>query len=161
MDLTRYDWSHRVTEALQRILIRRPDRIVVNSRAGGEFAACQGFPVGLQSIIPNGIDTKKFARDAAAGRSIRESWGIPPDSRLIGIIARFDPMKDHQTFLKAASLASESDKDFRFVCVGDGPQGTGQSCGTLRLDWGWRTASPGLASVVTCPLYIARWTSRR
>ena len=39
------------------------------------------------------------------------------------IIARFDPMKDHQTFLKAASLASESDKDFRFVCVGDGPPG--------------------------------------
>jgi len=121
MNLAQYDWSHRVTEALQRLLIRRPDCIVVNSYAGRDFAASRGFSPSLQTVIPNGIDTGTFTRDPNAGRSIRESWGIPDEAHLIGIVARLDPMKDHKTFLQAAAMAVQSGQDLRFVCVGDGP----------------------------------------
>ena len=121
MDLARYDWSHRVTEILQKILSRRPDRIVVNSHAGRKFSTSHGFPATLQTVIPNGIDTEKFTRDHDAGQSIRDDGGIPPASPLIGIIARLDPMKDHHTVLRAASLALASNPGLRFVCVGDGP----------------------------------------
>jgi glycosyltransferase involved in cell wall biosynthesis len=120
MDLGRYDWSYRLTEALQRLMIRRPDRIVVNSHAGREFAVSRGFPGALQTVIANGIDTNKFANDPGAGRSIRKDWGISQSNKLIGIVARLDPMKDHHTFLQAAAVASESDPGLRFVCVGDG-----------------------------------------
>ena len=120
MDLARYDWSFRLTEFLQRILNRRPDHIVLNSHAGREIALSRGFPAAMQSVIPNGIDTDKFKRDPGTGRSLRQAWGISPNSRLIGIVARLDPMKDHRTFLRAASLASRNDPDLKFICVGDG-----------------------------------------
>jgi glycosyltransferase involved in cell wall biosynthesis len=120
MDLGRYDWSHRMTDFLQRLMIRRPDRIVVNSHAGRDFAASRGFPGSLQTVIANGIDTKKFAHDPDAGRSIRNGWGVSQSNKLIGIVARLDPMKDHHTFLKAAAVASDRDPGLRFVCVGDG-----------------------------------------
>ena len=121
MDMDRYDWSFRVTEWLQRKLVRRPDRIVVNSEAGRSYAASQGFPAALQMVIPNGIDTSKFSPDPAGGRANRDSWGIPPQSHLVGLIARLDPMKDHHTFLQAAAIAAAKEPDLRFVCVGDGP----------------------------------------
>jgi glycosyltransferase involved in cell wall biosynthesis len=143
MDLAQYDWSFRATEALQRLLVRRADRIVANSEAGRRFAISRGFPGNLQLVIPNGIDTEKFVRDPAAGRSIRDNWGIPPESHLIGIVARLDPMKDHKTFFRAAAMAVRSGQDLRFVCVGDGPpayraeiQAVAADLGLTRvLDW--------------------------
>ena len=41
--------------------------------------------------------------------------------KAIGLVGRLDPMKDHQTFIRAAAQLVEQRKDLRFVCVGDGP----------------------------------------
>jgi glycosyltransferase involved in cell wall biosynthesis len=38
------------------------------------------------------------------------------------MVARLDPMKDHQTFLRAARLFADTNHNARFVCVGDGPK---------------------------------------
>jgi glycosyltransferase involved in cell wall biosynthesis len=39
---------------------------------------------------------------------------------LIGLVARYDPMKDHETFLRAASLLIRREPRARFVLVGRG-----------------------------------------
>jgi glycosyltransferase involved in cell wall biosynthesis len=41
----------------------------------------------------------------------------------VGVVARLDPMKDHETFLRAAALVHAARPDVRFVCVGDGQPG--------------------------------------
>jgi len=71
-------------------------------------------------VIPNGIDVERFRPDQELRRKIRGEWGVGPDQKVIGLVARFDPMKDHFTFLRAAKLLLKERSDVLFVCVGDG-----------------------------------------
>ena len=71
MDLSHYDWLSRFSTGLGRVLSRTPDLIIVNSRAGFEHAASHGYPRGKMIVIPNGIDSDRFAPDAAAGCRVR------------------------------------------------------------------------------------------
>jgi glycosyltransferase involved in cell wall biosynthesis len=72
-------------------------------------------------VIPNGIDTKRFCPDPEARQRIRAEWGVTESEKLIGLVGRLDPMKDHPTFLRAAALLMQEREDVHFVCVGDGP----------------------------------------
>ena len=49
---------------------------------------------------------------------LRRELGLPAELSLIGLIARYDPMKDHGTFLRAAGLLSKTRPDAHFVLVG-------------------------------------------
>jgi glycosyltransferase involved in cell wall biosynthesis len=52
-------------------------------------------------IIDNGIDSEKFRPDQAERAAVRGELGIAPDVPVVIHVARVDPMKDHQTFIKA------------------------------------------------------------
>ena len=45
-------------------------------------------------VIPNGIDTVTYRRDAAGRQRVRGQWQVSDAEVLIGIVARIDPMKD-------------------------------------------------------------------
>lgn len=105
---------------LQRVLSRFAHLIVANSQAGAESFARFGFPRAKMVVIPNGIDTQHFTPVPENGQRVRIEWGVREDEKLIGIVARFDMLKDHPTFLKAAALLAQERDDVRFVCVGDG-----------------------------------------
>jgi glycosyltransferase involved in cell wall biosynthesis len=120
MDLSHYDWLSRFATGLGRALSRTPDLIIVNSRAGFEHAASHGYPRKKMIVIPNGIDADRFAPDAAAGRRVRHEWHVSMTERLVGLVGRLDPVKDHRTFLSAAAQLAQDRSDVRFVCVGDG-----------------------------------------
>jgi glycosyltransferase involved in cell wall biosynthesis len=122
MDLTSYG-----TVAVQAFragasLSRFADAIIVNSFAGKNHHVAEGYSGRNMIVIPNGIDTERFRPDAAAGRRMRQQWGIAPEERLIGIVARLDPVKDHATFLTAAASLAQDRSDVRFVCVGARPE---------------------------------------
>lgn len=123
MDLARYGWFPRATFQIQRLLSRLPDLIIVNSRAGFEHHARYGFPRDKMVLIPNGADTERFRPDREAGLRVRAEWGVRADHRVIGLVARLDPIKDHPTFLRAAALLAREYPGVRFVCVGDGADG--------------------------------------
>jgi len=121
MDFSRYDWLARLTFAVSRRLARYTDLIIANSSAGAAFHVLEGYPRERVVHIPNGIDTERFRPDRAAGAAVRSAWGVAPRARLIGMIGRLDPMKDHPTFLRAAAALGADHADVRFACVGDGP----------------------------------------
>ncbi len=121
VDLERYDWFIRLSYKVERWLSRFADLIVVNSRAGRSYAIAKGLANNKMMLIPNGIDTKRFCPDPRTRRLSRAEWGVTEGEKLIGLIGRLDPMKDHPTFLRAAAVLSDERKDVRFVCVGDGP----------------------------------------
>src|SRR5260370_7532360 len=54
-------------------------------------------------VIPNGFDLNQVKPDPTARVSVRQELGIPPDTPLIGIAARFHPLKDHHNFIQAAA----------------------------------------------------------
>ena len=121
MDLSRYDWLSRLTNLLECKLSHFADCIIANSHAGKRHAVENGFAEDKIIVIPNGIGTKYFRFDLQGRRQVRSAWGLGEDEILVGLAARLDPMKDHPTFLEAASCIARERHDVRFVCVGDGP----------------------------------------
>jgi len=69
-------------------------------------------------VIPNGSDLEGFKRDSRGRKSIREELHIPEDAPVIGLVARFDPQKDHHNFVQAAKLLHKKRPDVRFVLCG-------------------------------------------
>ena len=122
LDLQKYDWLRRLGYFLERRLAYFPDRIIVNSHAGRSYLMSRGYPGEKLVVIHNGFDTTQFRPNNEARLRIRHEWGIADEDILIGLVARFDPVKDHATFLRAASLVSQVKPDARFVCVGSGPE---------------------------------------
>jgi len=105
---------------LQSRLSGLADCIVVNSMAGLEHGVSGGIPREKMLFIPNGIDTNVFYPDEAEGQRVRADWGISGSTKIIGKVARFDPIKNHAAFLKAAARIAAERPDVHFVCVGHG-----------------------------------------
>jgi glycosyltransferase involved in cell wall biosynthesis len=114
------DWLETLQEWLQCRLSRFADCIVVNSVAGLELSVSRGIPREKLTHIPNGIDTNMFYPDPEAGKRVRRDWGISDSKKVIGNVARFDPIKNHPLFLKAAARIAAERPEVRFVCVGHG-----------------------------------------
>jgi glycosyltransferase involved in cell wall biosynthesis len=123
MDLQRYDWLARLTAWLEARFSRLADRVIANSQAGKLHALRVGFREKSIEVIHNGIDTERFCFDAEGRGCLRAEWGIKDDEVLVGLAARLDPMKDHPTFLAAASIVAREYPAVRFVCVGGGAGG--------------------------------------
>jgi glycosyltransferase involved in cell wall biosynthesis len=120
VDLSRYDWLSRLAYFLERRLARFADLIIANSHAGQQHAVTNGFPKEKIVVIPNGIDTKYFQFNHEGRMLVRASWGVDESEILVGLVGRLDPMKDHPTFLRAASCIARVHRNIRFVCVGGG-----------------------------------------
>jgi glycosyltransferase involved in cell wall biosynthesis len=120
-DLGQFDWFTRISYKLTFRLSRFADAVIANSRVGRNDHIAQGYPREKTVVIPNGIDTQRFCPDPEARRHVRFEWGIQGHEVVIGIVARLDPVKDHPTFLQAASLLTQKRNHLRFVCVGTGP----------------------------------------
>jgi glycosyltransferase involved in cell wall biosynthesis len=120
-DLSRFDWFTRTSYKLTFRLSRFADAVIANSRVGGNDHIAQGYSRAKVVVIPNGIDTQRFRPDPEARRHVRSEWGIQDHEQVIGIVGRLDSVKDHPTFLQAASLLAQERKHLRFVCVGEGP----------------------------------------
>jgi glycosyltransferase involved in cell wall biosynthesis len=121
MDFSLYDWALRTVFRVGALLSRLPDAIVINSCAGLAHHREYGWATARMTVIPNGFDLERFRRDPAAGRRMRERWGIPAEALVVGLVARLDPIKDHATFLAAAAALMPRQPSFYFVCIGDGP----------------------------------------
>lgn len=122
MEMRNYDWLSRVIPRLEVHLCRIADVVVANSHAGAAWAIRRGFLADRVRVIENGIDTQRFRFDAAGRERLRREWNVGADETVIGLVARFDPMKDHETFLRAAAHLAQERDGLRFVCVGGGPQ---------------------------------------
>ena len=120
MDFRFYEGLDDFTFQISRKLAGVADRIIVNSHAGVEYHAVHGFPREKMEYVPNGIDLDRFRFSAACRDRLRNEWGVDEGTRLVGIVARLDPVKDHATFLQSAILLIRSRPDVRFVVIGDG-----------------------------------------
>jgi glycosyltransferase involved in cell wall biosynthesis len=95
-----------------------PNAIIVNSQAGQEFHTKFGYHPRRWVFIPNGIDTNQFKSDEHARRSVRIELGLDQHTVLIGMMARYDFMKGHADFLRAAGILIRSGVDAHFLLAG-------------------------------------------
>jgi glycosyltransferase involved in cell wall biosynthesis len=97
-----------------------PAQIVCNSEAALHAHTAIGYDRRKCLVIPNGFDLRMFAPSATARQQLRASWGLAPEERLVGMVARVDVQKDHATFIQAAARVARITADVRFLLVGTG-----------------------------------------
>jgi glycosyltransferase involved in cell wall biosynthesis len=95
-----------------------PRAVIVNSHAGQVFHTGFGYHPRRWVLIPNGMDLDLFCPDEDARRSVQAEIGLDPQTVLIGMHGRFDPMKGHADFLHAAGLLTRSGVDAHFLLAG-------------------------------------------
>ena len=72
-------------------------------------------------VIYNGIDPERFDNGVNVAE-VRRELRLSAKHKVIGTAARFDPIKDHATLLRAFAKVAGQEPDARLLLVGDGPQ---------------------------------------
>ncbi len=70
--------------------------------------------------ILNGIDNDAFVKDIEKKCSLRKALGIVDDQIIIGIVARLNPIKNHEMLIRAFHGLITKGFDVKLVIVGDG-----------------------------------------
>jgi len=120
MHLRNYRPLTALTVRMGGMLSSLADAIIVNSEEGKEVHRRRGYHTERMVLIPNGFNTERFHPDESARDWLLDQLNLSKDILLIGLVARFDPMKDQRTFLKAAALLALEYDTVHFVMVGSG-----------------------------------------
>jgi glycosyltransferase involved in cell wall biosynthesis len=103
-----------------RIANRFVTRIVANSEKAKQVTAeIEGVDPGIIDVLYNGVNTDDFYPSSAPRHDLPVA--IPRDSRVVGIVANYRPVKDLVLFLKAAAIVTRTSDDVYFLLVGRGP----------------------------------------
>jgi glycosyltransferase involved in cell wall biosynthesis len=97
-----------------------PDRIISCSQQARDVHVALGYDAKKFSVIPNGFDLNQFHPDPSARLSLCRDLGLDNSALLVGLVARFDPLKDHNNFIEAASLLHDRQPLAQFILCGDG-----------------------------------------
>lgn len=97
-----------------------PKKIICCSEASFKVHSELGYKEEKMIVIPNGFDLDAFKPDAEARYSVRRALRIPEDAVIIGMVARFDPQKDHKNLINAAGVLCRSNKNIHFILCGNG-----------------------------------------
>lgn len=111
----------RLLRRMERALARMTDRIIAVSEH--VKADLVGYGVARPekiSVIPLGFDLEPFFNSAAYRGAFQRELGLGNGARLVGIVGRVFPIKNHRLFLDAAARVAGEEGHARFVVVGDG-----------------------------------------
>lgn len=101
-----------------RLSSRVPARIVCGSEAARRAHLGIGYSGERMVVIPNGFDLSRFRPSDDDRVSVREELGLAPETLLVGLVARFDPQKDHRSFVEAAGRIHRERPDVHFLLCG-------------------------------------------
>jgi glycosyltransferase involved in cell wall biosynthesis len=77
-----------------------------------------GYSLQRMRVIPNGFVLPDLAQRQQWRLSLRDEVGLGPDDLVVGMVARFDPLKNHELFVQAATALSRLHPQVRFMLVG-------------------------------------------
>jgi glycosyltransferase involved in cell wall biosynthesis len=109
-------WVIRLGAALS----SRVQAIVYNSHTSRPQHEAAGYDRRHALVIPNGFDLDRFKSSPERRLVFRKALKVDADVPLVGMVARWHPMKDHANFLRAAARVLERFKDVHFVLAGRG-----------------------------------------
>ncbi|HEV2263924.1 MAG TPA: glycosyltransferase [Stellaceae bacterium] len=141
MDLSQYRWSTRIVVRFLVWLSSLPNLVMANSESGRRWHLHLGYRAQQWALVPNGIDTAIFCPNVDARTRWRQRLGIKDGVTLVGMVARRDPMKDHEGMLRAAAEAARHLPNLEFVLAGRGITQNDQALARL-------------ANVVSAPVHL-------
>src|SRR6266851_772525 len=106
---------------MERLLARCSDRIIAVSEQVKQDLVRYGVaPPEKISVIPLGFDLQPFLDSGEHRGALHRELGLTNGARLIGIVGRIFPIKNHRLFLEAAARVAAEERSAHFVVVGDG-----------------------------------------
>ena len=97
-----------------------PNKIICGSSAVKQAHLNLGYPNGVMEVIPYGCDLHKFNGDFSSRNNMRKLFNFTSSDLVIGIIGRFDELKDHKSFVSAAGALIKKYDHLKFLMVGRG-----------------------------------------
>lgn len=94
-----------------------PKKIIVNSKIALKNCKNLGYDNGKLSLIHNGYDLSIF-KPYKNKHYIRNKFKIDKNIDILGMVARYDPTKDHENLLKALSILKKTNTKFLCVLIG-------------------------------------------
>lgn len=120
VDFKYYAKTTRLIFSVLSRLSRFPDVVVINSKAGKLFHIKSGYNPRKWELIPNGFDIERYKPNTEIRAGFRKSLGLGKSDSIIGMVARYDPMKDYSNFFEAAGRLSMVFPKPHFVIAGKG-----------------------------------------
>jgi glycosyltransferase involved in cell wall biosynthesis len=114
-------FGYRLYLKAEDILTRFADWAVPNSEAGRKNLVERGINPSRIKVIYNGINLSRLTVDNQDLEQVKQSLDPPPGGKVVGMMARMFPVKNHAAFLQAAVLINRVVPNTRFALVGDGP----------------------------------------
>jgi len=95
-----------------------PARIACCSEKAIAGHLLAGYRADKFTLIPNGYPLDRACPDPEARARVRSELGLNGAGTVIGMVARFDPQKDHRTLLRALTLLTQNLCAFSCLLVG-------------------------------------------
>ena len=99
---------------------RIPKCILFCSNQSSNIHFSLGYSSKKIAFIPNGFDINFFHPKASGYLKIFRELRLPISTRLVGLVGRYDPEKNHIGFIQAAKIIHNKLPDIHFVLVGRG-----------------------------------------
>lgn len=97
---------------------RVPSVIVCAAQASRASHVAVGYFPGRMTVIPNGFDLERLVAGPQEREAIRSTHGIDEDDLVIGSLGRYNKVKDHSSFVKAAGFIAARFARAKFLMVG-------------------------------------------
>lgn len=101
-----------------RFLSGKIGALIYNSNLAKAQHEAFGFASARSQVIPNGFDLGLLYPETDTGMIVRQELRVPENALIIGHVARFHPVKDHVTFLQAATMVARLVPCSRFLLIG-------------------------------------------
>jgi glycosyltransferase involved in cell wall biosynthesis len=108
-----------IVKACARVSNLVPDVILYNSRRGLEFHNKLGYASRKSQVIYNGVDMDRFKPKDNAQKELRLKLNVKCDTKIVGLVARYDYLKNHKGFIEMASYINDVSKDCHYLMIGD------------------------------------------
>ena len=96
-----------------------PDVIIYNSHRGLNYHKDLGYTSNNSHVIYNGVDTDRFTPQVRSRINLRRELNIADDRKIIGIVARYDYLKNHAGFIEMAEFMNDCDDGCDFLMIGE------------------------------------------
>jgi glycosyltransferase involved in cell wall biosynthesis len=97
-----------------------PSRILSCSEMAREIHVSRGYVAEKMVVVPNGFDLARFKPDSDVRSRIRAELGVADQAPLVGLIGRFDRLKNHVGFFEAVGLLHKRMPQVHLVLAGQG-----------------------------------------
>jgi glycosyltransferase involved in cell wall biosynthesis len=120
-DLSHYSLIELLLGWVELQLFRLNLKIITNSHAAKNYLIKNApFAASKIAVVTNGLDFEVNTFSLTDRQQFRAKLGLSDKDILIGHVGRYDPMKDHKTFIDAAALLVKDSFKGHFICWGHG-----------------------------------------